>query len=131
MHQKRASAFSSRSSHPRRSKRHHRQCGSKTALCPQRYTGLTPRRQAAASKRLVGMRDPSAAQRAIETPRRSQRQGRLLGGGRRKTARLDRGDADARTEESSVGKEGVSTCSFRWSADHDKHKKTTTPTQTE
>src|SRR3546814_4061422 len=36
MHQKRASAFSSRSSHPRRSKRHHRQCGSKTALCPQR-----------------------------------------------------------------------------------------------
>lgn len=58
-HQKRDRAALSLSSHPRRSKCHHRPCGSKRALWPHLHTGTTDFPSVAASRMHVGTINPS------------------------------------------------------------------------
>lgn len=58
-HQKRSRAELRRSSQPRRSKCHQRQCGSKRALWPHLQTGMTDCLNVAASRMQVGTITPS------------------------------------------------------------------------
>lgn len=62
-HQKRERAAVNRSSHPRRSKCHQRQCASNRAECPQAQTGIMACCRVAASRMHVGTISPSVDQR--------------------------------------------------------------------